>query len=1421
MRQKKQFYIIITILLLSLIIPQITINAESNWWNTNWDYRQELSIPVDTSDSFTHFLPIDLHIEFENPCWAQDVNKHSLRVIMNQHDDMQELEIQIYELKFLDTNHLKSCNIVFLIPDTANGEETYFIYYDDDETPEPKYIDHLKIEESYYFYEPITGFPFESSFYKIIQDDEITYAVAYDGEFMGAGTAHQITKMKPNIKEVIPQNGETFASFDFMYYYGNTMDAYSSTIDNFQSKEIKIDGNIMVEFGITSISTKKDVKTTAIYTYYYCPTEHKRIYTTVKHEALKPLKVDFGSDVDGTYASLQVGGLKSNAIKNLNFGEITPYLHVYTEKESIQEYCLDLDPEYIPEELAIRVIDTKDDIDLGSNAWTSFDEGKNGIAHALILEKTDIISGKDEEPGIQVKAHEQDYPHLPGLEGNMAFLQFGRNSYETGESHDLQIPEDFEVEFNAEFFSTNTGGFPQVDKEANIYHELLTLRPSRGQNITTKTPDQKKFNLTTYLHIAPSIPLGSILSATTGKNIPYYIAELYKADNLLSSGIYGRVKFNPLPSLENKSFLQKIKLIFNIFDWENISLFKKITFENLPADNYILKIYKTNKIIGKSQQYVGVEVINLTKDTTTRIVPRTESKLTISIKDQYGKPVPNADVILTTKNQPVCISSTDRFGSATLTAPQSLKNIYTLEINYKKFNIHTQSIQLRRRGIFLPIQKQFQINLHDFKFNVLDTWNLPPGVDINPALIGYSKDEKITISANQIRPGLYELKNLTPNDYNVNLQYSSFIHDVPVTIPSEDITINFPAELKIKLNILDNYGNKINEKDLEINRQKKQIKLNKIDSETTLSLPPGTYKLKIKDESSIISSRQISVKGDRSFDIITLQNPWYLNIAIIGSILIILTAAILYFLKRNINLSAKILCIGLFITAIVTHWWMVSGSSADVTSNTRFVLLPTELVTITETQSIIAGELASIPEIIDIIGLLILVSTIVGIAFLIITMIIKNKNSCRYLISLTLTFLAFFVSTGIFLTTINELSAVTVGSFFGNGTLDINIPGEANDIALSSSWGLGLGFYLYLIGTIIIGIILLQHVRKMKIFSSRGKEDKKKLRKKIYNYFKKLIPLTGIIILIYIIYNIGLEKISDTFLQISPIYIIIAATLTIPRLLIRNTQWQYLLRSQKIFVSYWTSFKIFLISYFYGAITPGYLGIMIRVPYMKTKTNQPFGKLFVNSIVETAVHGLSLYIMMIFGAIAVADKYPEILIGALIFVGANIIVYAFFIKKERGEKTFYFLIKILIPKIFKKHLNRFVDTFYEDFPDIKKFIIPFILGIPAWIIIYSQIYIISIPLNNEIPYLTFIALYAIGNIIAMIPISSGGLGTREAVLIFLFGLYGMSPEKAVVISLAGHLLTDVLTGIYGLIISLNEARNKEYKKEIKGFFKST
>lgn len=312
---------------------------------------------------------------------------------------------------------------------------------------------------------------------------------------------------------------------------------------------------------------------------------------------------------------------------------------------------------------------------------------------------------------------------------------------------------------------------------------------------------------------------------------------------------------------------------------------------------------------------------------------------------------------------------------------------------------------------------------------------------------------------------------------------------------------------------------------------------------------------------------------------------------------------------------------------------------------------------------------------------------------------------------------------------------------------------------------------------------------------------------------KKFLPLIGIAIFIYLIYALDVEQIIDAILSIHPIFILFSLSLTIPRVIIRNYAWQLIQKEQRIRISFLQSLKVFLIGYFYGSITPAYVGQLMRVPYMKEKTKEPYGKLFVNTVIENVIHTLSLYGMMFFGTLLVIGTIPELFTLTIIWIIILALILLYFIKRERGEKLFFTLIKYLIPKKLKHHFNQFVNTFYTDFPQIKKLIAPFILGLFTWIIIFSQEYIIVLALGLDIPYLYFLLIFPIANFAGFIPITFAGIGTRELTSIFLFStLFAVTEENVFVFTLLGFIITDIFTGFIGFLASLTEAKNSTFSE---------
>ena len=66
----------------------------------------------------------------------------------------------------------------------------------------------------------------------------------------------------------------------------------------------------------------------------------------------------------------------------------------------------------------------------------------------------------------------------------------------------------------------------------------------------------------------------------------------------------------------------------------------------------------------------------------------------------------------------------------------------------------------------------------------------------------------------------------------------------------------------------------------------------------------------------------------------------------------------------------------------------------------------------------------------------------------------------------------------------------------------------------------------------------------------------------------KLFPLIGIIIFIYIILDIGIEKIINTLILVPITFLILALLLFIPRLFLSSYKWLLISKTQKLNFSF-------------------------------------------------------------------------------------------------------------------------------------------------------------------------------------------------------------------------------------------------------------
>ena len=1055
--------------LILLILSSFCINAKSDSrYNStdieNLNFKQELTTPIDTSLQEAKLQPIDINIIFSNPCYAIDEKIHSIRIGYDDGKEIFEIDSQIYDLEHSDDSHIKSCNIVFLIPEEANGEEKYYVFYDSKEVQPTDYEDHLKIDDTNYFYEPISGQKIQFDYYGIYEDDYIIYGIIQKGEILGNPVAQNIIKNKPKSTKVDTTAIDQLASFDLRYGVKGEPDYLGSSAATKVKKRILVDGNLMVRINIESLSPDSNIKTNNIYTYYFCPTDTKRIYVNVNHEVKNQIDIEDPDVLDGIYAGIISIKSRSNTIEKMNVGEILPSFNLYCEDETIKQYDVPPDPKSVEKEL---ILSTEDDIDIGSKAWVSLSDSDSGKTHGLILGSNKGFSD-DEYDGIQIKSYVKQNIKLPGLEADTGSVFLGRNTYDKGSSHQTILPKDLKINFGVLFITDENDGYEKLDSESEIIQTLIKNMPIFKQNIS-KEDEIEKFKLTSFIHFAPSAPMGSLLSALLGRNIPYIYAELYKENDLKSSGSASRLPLGAIDlDLEGKGIFEKIKTVFGMFDWKNATFFKKIVFPDLEAGTYLVKIFRENRLFGKESKYIGFGIVELKNNQKIHIFCGPEAKINCNVKNKDNKEVENVKFLLEQKGIAISDDITDSNGTVVLKAPVNPSKKYNLKVIYQGFLVSEKQIKLGLLNSILKVKETFSIDYHDLNINVLDTWNFNPAISLNPTLTSNEMIEPVTLISTMEDDGKFTFSNLFPANYLLNMKYKSFEINKEVNIQNdEQLDLIFPAEYVVSFDFMDSYGRNLDDGNVIAFRNGKE-KSSSINNKgrSDLIVPPGTYDILVRSKNVKISQLTIDVRGDKKIDVLTSKEPFLNNLIVNLCIFLAIGVFLFMIIKKRFFVSIKLFVIIFLIFALVTPWWELNGENETLTTSTKTLLVPSKIVSLSTSSEVLGGDVSQVPSEVTLVLNLLSIIIILSSLIILFGIILKNRfqKISKILSILSLVFL--ILTLVLFYYVMSQITEVGVGSFIGKDNLDISIPGTADNVVLLCNWGPGFGFYLVFLSLI-------------------------------------------------------------------------------------------------------------------------------------------------------------------------------------------------------------------------------------------------------------------------------------------------------------------------------------------------------------------
>ena len=309
---------------------------------------------------------------------------------------------------------------------------------------------------------------------------------------------------------------------------------------------------------------------------------------------------------------------------------------------------------------------------------------------------------------------------------------------------------------------------------------------------------------------------------------------------------------------------------------------------------------------------------------------------------------------------------------------------------------------------------------------------------------------------------------------------------------------------------------------------------------------------------------------------------------------------------------------------------------------------------------------------------------------------------------------------------------------------------------------------------------------------------------------KKILPIIGLILFVYLIYRIGVRDLIETLKSAKIIYLVIGLALTPVFIMPLAFKWHIILKRQGFDLSFFYVLKLYYMGAFYGFITPARVGSLMRAMYLKKKTKKGLVECASSIVIERI---MDLFAIFIFA-----------FIGALIFIKSNlnltyVLVFSFlvftalifiFMRKSRGMFVLGLIYNYLLPKSIKEKADNSLHTFYNSLPKLRRLIPVLFLTMITWILLYFQTYIFSWAFSITVPFHVFVAFASVGTIIATIPISVSGLGTRELTLITLFSIYNIKPEAVVSMSLSSFFLIGLIESLIGLFFIFKEDEILDY-----------
>lgn len=273
------------------------------------------------------------------------------------------------------------------------------------------------------------------------------------------------------------------------------------------------------------------------------------------------------------------------------------------------------------------------------------------------------------------------------------------------------------------------------------------------------------------------------------------------------------------------------------------------------------------------------------------------------------------------------------------------------------------------------------------------------------------------------------------------------------------------------------------------------------------------------------------------------------------------------------------------------------------------------------------------------------------------------------------------------------------------------------------------------------------------------------------------LRLIGPVILVVVLLRLPEPgKLWELVKSVHALPLVAALALNVVPLYLKALRWSLQLKTRGIDYPTKKSTVSLGASLYLGMLTPGRVGDVVRVQYLRHEANVPYAEGLASIVLDRL---MDLYVLAGFVAVAVAHygtKLDERLrIVSWIMVGATIVLPALLFIPGLAEKMLHVVYKRMSKEASDSGWPRFLEGVRSA---ARGALLPcFLLTVAAFVVGYFQGWLAARAMDLDLSFYECVCLIAVQSFMGLLPISVSGVGVREAFYAAVFPAIGFTAEQ--------------------------------------------